>query len=51
MVEKLGLRAEGVAVRFLEIDGRWEDHMRFAMTAEEWAERRGELIRTWLAPL
>ncbi|MDA8368018.1 MAG: GNAT family protein [Actinomycetota bacterium] len=51
VVEKLGLRSEGVAERFLEINERWEDHMRFAITAEEWAERRGELIRAWLAPL
>ena len=51
VVEKLGLRSEGVAVRFLEINERWEDHMRFAITAEEWAERRGELIRSWLAPV
>ena len=31
-----GLRMEGVAERFLEIDGAWEDHARFAMTTEEW---------------
>ena len=32
VVEKLGLREEGVAVRYLEIDGQWEDHVRYAMT-------------------
>jgi ribosomal-protein-alanine N-acetyltransferase len=48
VAEKLGLREEGVALRFLEIDGRWEDHVRYAMTAEEWAERSAELTRTWL---
>ncbi len=47
VVEKLGLREEGVAVRFLEIDGVWEDHVRYAITAEEWAERGTELWRTW----
>ena len=36
VVEKLGLRDEGVAVRYLEIDGDWEDHVRYAITAEEW---------------
>jgi [ribosomal protein S5]-alanine N-acetyltransferase len=49
VVEKLGLRDEGVAKRYLEINGTWEDHVRYAITAEEWAERRDELIRTWIA--
>ncbi len=42
VVEKLELREEGVALRYLEIDGRWEDHVRYAITSEEWvaAERR-----------
>ena len=48
VVEKLGLREESVAVRFLEIDGRWEDHVRYAITAEEWAQRREELLLRWL---
>ena len=43
MVEKLGLRDEGIAVRYLEINGVWEDHVRYAITAEEWDERRDEL--------
>lgn len=48
VVEKLGLRMEGVAERFLEIDGAWEDHARFAMTAEEWQVRSRELLWFWL---
>jgi len=48
VVEKLRLREEGVAVRYLEIDGRWEDHVRYAMTAEEWATRASELVGAWL---
>ena len=48
--EKLGLRDEGVAVRYLEINGVWEDHVRYAITAEEWDERREELERDWLGP-
>ncbi len=47
VVEKLGLREEGVALRFLEIDGRWEDHVRYAITTEEWAERGDDLVRAW----
>lgn len=48
VVEKLNLRAEGVAVGFLEINGEWEDHVRYAMTTEEWASRRDELLGAWL---
>ena len=51
VAEKLALRDEGVAVRYLAINGRWEDHIRYAITAEEWVERRDELLRTWVEPL
>ncbi|HEX2272285.1 MAG TPA: GNAT family protein [Acidimicrobiales bacterium] len=50
VVEKLGLRDEGVAVRYLAINGVWEDHVRYAMTAEEWAERGKELLSEWVEP-
>jgi len=43
VVQKLGLRSEGLAERLIEINGVWEDHLRFAITAEEWAVRSGEL--------
>lgn len=45
---KLGLRNEGLAVRYLEINGVWEDHYRYAITAEEWWERRDELLDRWI---
>jgi ribosomal-protein-alanine N-acetyltransferase len=48
VVEKLGIREEGIAERFLEIDGVWEDHMRYAITSEEWASREAELVAEWL---
>ncbi len=48
VVEKLGLRDEGIAERFLEINGTWEDHVRYAITAEEWAVRGPELVATWI---
>ncbi len=51
VVEKLGLREESVALRYLEIDGRWEDHVRYAVTSEEWAQRRDELSIKWLKRL
>jgi ribosomal-protein-alanine N-acetyltransferase len=48
VVEKLALRNEGVAERYLEINGVWEDHVRYAITAEEWLQRRDELAAAWL---
>ncbi len=45
---KLQIREEGVAQRFLEINGVWEDHVRYGMTSEEWLARRVELAATWL---
>lgn len=37
---KNGFRHEGVAERYLLIDGRWQDHLLFALTSEEWEARR-----------
>ncbi len=49
VVEKLELRDEGIAKGFLEIDGNWEDHVRYGMTFEDWVERGPELCAEWLA--
>lgn len=35
VVRKLGLREEGLRQRLLHIDGRWRDHLSFAVTADE----------------
>jgi len=48
VMEKLAIREEGVAQRFLEINGVWEDHVRYGITVEEWEARRDELSSTWL---
>ncbi len=48
VVEKLGIRLEGMAERYLEINGEWEDHLRYAITSEEWQTRRDELATAWL---
>ena len=48
VAEKLDLRLEGISERFLEIDGEWEDHVRYAMTTEEWQLRRADLLSGWL---
>ena len=47
-MEKLAIREEGIAQRFFEINGVWEDHVRYGITVEEWAERRDDLRQTWL---
>ncbi len=39
VVEKLGLRAEGVAQEYLQIAGCREDHIHYAITAQEWRQR------------
>lgn len=48
VVEKLDIRDEGVAQRYLEINGVWEDHIRYAITAEEWDQRREQLLADWI---
>jgi ribosomal-protein-alanine N-acetyltransferase len=37
VLEKTGYRREGSAARYLSIAGTWEDHVLFAVTAEEWS--------------
>jgi [ribosomal protein S5]-alanine N-acetyltransferase len=48
VVEKLDIREEGTALRYLEINGEWEDHVRYAMTIEDWLERREQLLTDWV---
>lgn len=42
LVERLGFRNEGYSPRYLKIGGRWRDHVRYAILAEDFltAERR-----------
>jgi ribosomal-protein-alanine N-acetyltransferase len=40
VLEKVGFRREGVAERYLQIAGRWETHVLFAVTTEEWPAQR-----------
>jgi ribosomal-protein-alanine N-acetyltransferase len=37
VAEKAGFRFEGLALRYLCINGVWEDHNIYAVTAEEWS--------------
>ncbi len=36
-----------MADKYREINRNWEDHMRYAITIEEWSERSQEFLR-WL---
>ena len=45
VMEKLRFREEGVALRYLEINGVWEDHVRYAITTEEWEGAPGRARR------
>jgi ribosomal-protein-alanine N-acetyltransferase len=47
---KLGLRNEGTALRYLEINGVWEDHIRYAITAEDWQLHREDYLSEWIRP-
>lgn len=49
VMEKLDVREEGIAMRYLEIAGTWEDHIRYGITIEEWIERQATLGTTWLS--
>lgn len=48
VAEKLGMRDEGISARFLQIRGVWEDHVRFAITLEEWEARKDEILAAFL---
>jgi [ribosomal protein S5]-alanine N-acetyltransferase len=36
VLEKVGFRFEGVSLRYLQINGVWEDHNMYALTLEDW---------------
>ena len=37
VLEKAGFRFEGVSLKYLQINGVWEDHNMYAVTVEEWS--------------
>lgn len=40
VAEKVGFRREGRALRYLKINGTWEDHEIYALTSEDWEAMR-----------
>jgi ribosomal-protein-alanine N-acetyltransferase len=42
LAQGAGFRREGFSPRYLKIGGRWRDHERYAILAEEWKRRPGE---------
>jgi [ribosomal protein S5]-alanine N-acetyltransferase len=48
VAEKIGLREEGTALGFLQIQGVFEDHVRYAMTIDDWKARGHELTARYL---
>ncbi|PWU20877.1 MAG: RimJ/RimL family protein N-acetyltransferase [Candidatus Rokuibacteriota bacterium] len=48
LVRRAGFRREGLSQRYLKVGGRWRDHERWTLLAEEWRARRarGKTQRT-----
>ena len=45
LVARAGFTREGFSRRYVKIGGRWRDHVRFAMLAEDWARLRARTRR------
>ena len=45
LVERLAFVREGYSPRYVKIAGRWRDHARFAILAEDWKRQRARVRR------
>jgi ribosomal-protein-alanine N-acetyltransferase len=49
LVERVGFTREGYSRRYVKIGGRWRDHVRYAMLAEDWPRARRALMEHFAA--
>lgn len=42
LLEKIGFRREGFLNGYLKINGKWRDHLLYALIAEDWHSRHGK---------
>ena len=41
VLQRCGFTREGFSPKYLKIGGRWRDHLRFAIIAEDWKNKKG----------
>lgn len=46
LVKRLRFEREGYSRRYVKVAGRWRDHVRFAMLAEDWRKSRAGVLAT-----
>jgi len=50
LLVRAGFRQEGYARQYLCIDGKWQDHLLFAILREDWNGRRFEEMPGTIGP-